>query len=87
MPQNLSRTNAAWAVLTAILLAALVFLVRPGSSDAQVIPGSTSLAAGPGGMWVLQGDQLFICREPLIRSAARATEPPTPQCGQPARLP
>lgn len=74
-------------VLGALVLGFALALALP--SQAQTSSPS-SIAPGPGGMWILHQGRVLICRQPLVQTrqaVGRGSLPPTPECGQPVALP
>ena len=78
---------ASFAVLA--LAAALAFfaLVRPASSGAQSRGDDIAMTAGPAGVWIARGDQVVICRLPLVQNQTITSPPPAPICSTPTRIP
>ena len=76
-------------LLLAIFLAVGAFIVaQPRIGTAQTVgtSGDVAITEGPGGVWVVRGNRVYICDfEPVRRVAPR--QPPTPRCGQPFSLP
>lgn len=85
---NVRHSLVALALFGGVALGALL---GPTLSSAQRGTGTTSVGAipaisdGPGGVWVLHGDRLFVCRLPVVMPSGRAA-PPTPECGEPRAL-
>lgn len=75
------------AVLALAVAIALFALVRPPASGAQSRGGDIAMTAGPAGVWIAHGDQLVICRLPLVQNQTITSPPPTPICSTPTRLP
>ncbi|MCB9601554.1 MAG: hypothetical protein H6720_14620 [Sandaracinus sp.] len=82
---RLALALLAGVALGALVVPALTAAQRQGGVGASVgnIP---AISDGPGGVWVLHGDRLYVCRLPLVTPSGRATQPPTPECGEPQTL-
>lgn len=81
---------------TSLKIATLLGGIALGFVLALAIPsqaqnsGVSTIAPGPGGMWVLHRGRVMICRQPLIQSrqaVGRGGLPPAPECGEPTPLP
>jgi len=83
----MSRWNKGLLVAIAALLAAvLVILVHPriGAAQSTGAGADASISRGPGGMWIVRGNRIYICDLDPVRPAT--VEPPTPRCGTPLTL-
>ncbi len=87
-----SRVSLALTLLGGLALGGLLSPLLSSAQRQGGVGSTTSLgnipaiSDGPGGVWVLHGDRLYVCRLPLVMPSARATEPPTPECGEPRTL-
>lgn len=80
-----SRITVGLTLLAGLALGALL-APQLGVAQRQGVPALGSIPAisdGPGGVWVLHGDRLYICRLPVVTPSGRAALPPTAECGEP----
>ena len=81
----MTRTRLLVVVLAVLGMLALVVVGLPGTGAAQTVSsGYSSISPGPGGVWVLRGNRLYVCELEGIREGTR---PPTPRCGSPLARP
>ena len=76
------------SLLAALALGFVLALAMP--SHAQTTSTPSSIAPGPGGMWILHQGRVMICRQPLVQTrqnVGRGSLPPSPECGEPVALP
>lgn len=74
-------------LLGALALGFVIALAVPSHAQSG---STTSIAPGPGGMWIVHQGRVLICRQPLTQTRqaiGRGSVPPTPECGQPVALP
>ncbi|QQR90579.1 MAG: hypothetical protein IPJ88_02215 [Myxococcales bacterium] len=62
-----------------VLAGALLFSSQSLGQRARANEGgAAALRDGPGGMWVLQGNKIYVCTSGMI---AQGNSPPAPRCG------
>ncbi len=79
--------NTLWLLL-AISIAVVAFVVaspRLGTAQTAGFSGNVAITDGPGGVWVVRGNRVYICDIDPVRRV-NAEQPPTPRCGQPQTL-
>jgi len=81
-----NRTVLAIA-LGALAIAVGLLVGQPLASQAQPGAAAVAIAQGPGGVWIVRGDRVYVCDQSPIISRSSATAPATPQCGTPLTLP
>ena len=76
-----------WLLLTALaaVVAFVLFWPSVPTGSAQSSDHPVAMSQGPGGIWIVRGNRLVVCRLPVVRPAS--TDPPTPECGQAVQLP
>ena len=75
------------SLLAALALGFLLALAIPSQAQSSA---ESSIAPGPGGMWIVNRGRVVICRQPLVQSRqniGRGSLPPSPECGEPVALP
>jgi hypothetical protein len=88
---NVRLSFVALALLGGLALGALLgptlsSAQRQGGVGTTAVGSIPAISDGPGGVWVLRGDQLYVCRLPVVTPSGRAALPPTPECGEPRAL-
>lgn len=70
-------------VLGMLIAWAFVAAERADAQPAAGAPWGVAIAPGPGGMWVVNGDQLRVCTSGPLRAGFELF---TPACGEPVPL-
>lgn len=76
----------AFAAMLFGILVANVFAPSSLTRAQTQAPASSGIYPGPEGVWVLNGNKLYVCRTPPIHARSITAPPPTPECGVPLTL-
>lgn len=83
MKHSVIKQRAMIFVGFAIFLIASLYVLSRGAAQTATAPtGPAAIAAGPEGMWIVQGGTVYVC-QPGVRSGV---EPGAPICGRATRL-